>query len=255
MPVLISIVTVVYNGVSEIENTIQNVLGQAYTNLEYIVIDGGSTDGTLQIIEKYKGKLAYFVSEKDGGIYEAMNKAIPFIKGEWVNFMNCGDRFESAGTIARVFENNTENYDFIYGDYIADYEKKGRRLIKATIPRPPYQMILSHQSVFVRTRALKKFPFDTSYRISADLKFYEQCWKDGLKFHYHPQVISIRSHAGLSDTNRALAFQESGKVLMEFYDHDSINRMMKKLQFMHVIKSGAKKILPAFLQRLYRKNL
>ena len=252
---LVSIITVVYNGAGEIENTIINVLEQSYPNKEYIIIDGGSTDGTVAIIEKYKKQLSYFVSEKDTGIYDAMNKAVRFAKGEWINFMNCGDSFYSPQTITEVFEINKDKYDVIYGNYIANYNKNGQRLIKAALPQPPHQMVLSHQSIFARSKALKLFPFDTSLRISADLKFYEQCWKQGLKFHYYPQVISVRSHAGLSDINRTLAFRENSRVLEEFYDPKIVKRLMQKLKLMHLIKSGAKKILPSFLQRIYRKNI
>lgn len=89
----ISIITVVYNGISEIEKTIQSVLNQTYPNIEYIIIDGGSTDGTIDIIKKYQGQLAYWVSEPDEGIYYAMNKGIQKATGEWIHFRNCGDYF------------------------------------------------------------------------------------------------------------------------------------------------------------------
>ena len=255
MAPLVSIITVVFNGIADIENTIKDVLAQTYPNKEYIIIDGGSTDGTVAVIEKYRNELTAFISEKDSGIYDAMNKAMQWVNGEWVNFMNSGDSFYNHKTIAELFELNNEKYDIIYGNYIANYAKNGQRLIKAALPQAPHQMVLSHQSVFARSQVLRRFPFDTRLRISADLKFYEQCWKQGLKFHYYPQVISVRSHAGLSDINRTLAFRENSMVLEEFYDPKIVKRLMQKLKLMHLIKSGAKKILPSFLQRIYRKNM
>lgn len=91
----VSVVTICYNSVQFIEKTIQSVLSQTYPNIEYIVIDGGSTDGTKEIIEKYSSRISYWCSEKDRGIYDAMNKGIRKATGEWINFMNSGDCFVS----------------------------------------------------------------------------------------------------------------------------------------------------------------
>src|SRR5512133_3088942 len=85
---LISIITVVYNGIKTIEQTIQSVINQPYPNKEYIIIDGGSTDGTVEVIRKYKSDLAYWISERDNGIYDAMNKGIALAKGELIGILN-----------------------------------------------------------------------------------------------------------------------------------------------------------------------
>ena len=87
----VSVVTVCLNAVNEIERTMLSVLDQTYTNIEYIVIDGGSTDGTVDIIRKYQDRIAHFISEPDKGLYDAMNKGIDLATGEWINFMNAGD--------------------------------------------------------------------------------------------------------------------------------------------------------------------
>lgn len=99
---LISIVTVSYNAAATIEQTILSVINQTYRNIEYIIIDGGSTDGTVEIIKKYANKLAYWVSEPDKGIYDAMNKGIQKAKGEWINFMNAGDILYNSDVLAQV---------------------------------------------------------------------------------------------------------------------------------------------------------
>lgn len=100
---LISIVTVSYNAVLTIEQTILSVINQTYPNVEYIIIDGGSTDGTVDIIKKYEDKIAYWVSEPDKGIYDAMNKGVVVATGEWINFMNAGDIFTDGDVIDKLF--------------------------------------------------------------------------------------------------------------------------------------------------------
>ena len=106
---LISIVTVVYNGIKDIEKTIQSVIGQNYPKIEYIIIDGGSNDGTVEVIKKYADYVDYWVSEPDGGIYYAMNKGIEVAKGEWIHFRNCGDYFINESILMNFFANKIEN--------------------------------------------------------------------------------------------------------------------------------------------------
>ena len=118
---LISVVTVCYNAVNDIEKTIMSVLGQTYKNIEYIIIDGGSIDGTIDIINKYKEHISLFVSEPDKGIYDAMNKGLMKANGQWINFMNAGDTFASNSVISNIFgcnESDLIKYDVIYGDCI-----------------------------------------------------------------------------------------------------------------------------------------
>lgn len=99
---IISVVTVCYNAVTEIERTIQSVIGQSYPNIEYIIIDGGSKDGTVDLIRKYADKLAYWISEPDKGIYDAMNKGIAVSTGDWICFLNAGDWFAGTRVLAEV---------------------------------------------------------------------------------------------------------------------------------------------------------
>lgn len=116
---LISIITVVFNGEKYLEETIKSVINQTYENVEYIIIDGGSSDGTLDIIKKYEERIDYWVSEKDKGIYDAMNKGIDVASGEWLNFMNAGDKLNGKEILKYVFINsNIKNSDFIYSDTI-----------------------------------------------------------------------------------------------------------------------------------------
>ncbi len=111
----VSIITVVYNGIAHLEQTIQSVLNQTYDNVEYIIIDGGSTDGTVELIKKYEESIAYWVSESDGGIYDAMNKGISNATGEIVGLINADDWYET-GTIEKVVETfQNSEVDVVHG--------------------------------------------------------------------------------------------------------------------------------------------
>ena len=113
----ISVVTVCYNAADTIEKTMLSVLNQTYHDIEYIIIDGGSTDGTVEIIRKYADRIAYWVSEPDKGIYDAMNKGIKVATGEWINFMNAGDEFVDEGVIEKLFQNRTiDTVGVVFGD-------------------------------------------------------------------------------------------------------------------------------------------
>ena len=100
----VTVITVCYNAETGIEKTIQSVIGQTYQNIEYIIIDGGSKDHTLNIVNKYKDRISKVISEPDKGIYDAMNKGILAATGDWINFMNVGDSFFSPDTLSKVFE-------------------------------------------------------------------------------------------------------------------------------------------------------
>jgi len=119
--VKVSVITVVRNAVDKIESTVKSVLAQDYDNVEYIVVDGCSTDGTLEIIGRYRDRLASFVSEKDNGIYDALNKGIMMATGEWIGIMNAGDVFASDDVLSKVFGawQPLDGVGVVYGDAIA----------------------------------------------------------------------------------------------------------------------------------------
>ena len=119
----ISIITVCYNAVELIEKTIQSVLSQSYDNIEYIIIDGKSTDGTVEVIQRYAGRLAHWSSEPDGGIFDAMNKGLGLATGEWVNFMNAGDWFYDDDVVAQIVEKIDSKLTIIYGNTLYRREK------------------------------------------------------------------------------------------------------------------------------------
>ncbi|MGY3214980.1 glycosyltransferase family 2 protein [Mucilaginibacter sp. HD30] len=170
---ILSVVTVVYNNVANIERTMLSVLNQTYPAIEYIVIDGASTDGTLQIIERYKDKLGKFISEEDKGIYDAMNKGILAATGDYIIFMNSGDEFYSDDTVARVFA-SAEDADIYYGE-TEMMDEEGNNLGRRRHAAPEaftwrdfkYGMSISHQAIYIKRSLVE--PYDPKYQLSADI--------------------------------------------------------------------------------------
>ena len=179
MKPLVSVITVSYNAVSVIERTILSVIGQNYLNLEYIIIDGGSVDGTIDIIKNYQDQISYWISESDGGIYDAMNKGLLQSKGKWINFMNAGDTFSDMFVLDNIFsEEINENVGIVYGNtalfkngvFVESFENK-----PFWLSLMPFRgKGICHQSMFVKSDLAKRMMFDTSYRICSD---YDMCYK------------------------------------------------------------------------------
>lgn len=195
---VVTVVTISLNAATDLKFTMDSVLTQTYPSIEYIVIDGGSTDDSLSVIEARRKHLAYWISEPDNGIYDAMNKGIEHATGQWIIFMNAGDGFASSDVVEKAMNNASNNVDFIYGD--VEYMLHNRR---PRIPARPLDLMwqrisFSHQSLFSRTEAMKSNPFECSYRVVADYEFYFKMYNHGAYFKYVPIVISSISPAGFS---------------------------------------------------------
>lgn len=208
----ISVVTVCYNAVAGIERTIQSIINQTYSNIEYIVIDGGSTDGTLDIIEKYRDRIDYFVSEPDNGIYDAMNKGIKVATGEWINFMNAGDIFFSNDVIMKVVDNIMQDASIVFGDSIMTFEK-----FSFVVHANPFYMKLplhhsmgfTHQATFVLTQLAKRFKFDTSFKLAADYNMIISLYRSGYRFQQLNYPIAVFDMCGVSNQNIRLHSYET----------------------------------------------
>jgi glycosyltransferase involved in cell wall biosynthesis len=200
---LISIVTVVCNGEKYLEETILSVINQTYDNIEYIIIDGGSTDGTTDIIKKYEDKIDYWVSEKDSGIYDAMNKGIDVASGEWINFMNAEDSFYANDTLEKVFLNASfENIDVIYGNHKVVYPSKTRIVQAGDIKDIWKGSQFCHQSAFIASKVHKANKFNLFNRIGADFEFFYTLYKKNMSFKYIDIIVANYSAGGLSDIKR-----------------------------------------------------
>lgn len=219
---LITVVTVVYNDVKHIEETILSVINQTYPNIEYIIVDGGSTDGTVDIIKKYSDSIAYWVSEPDKGIYDAMNKGICKATGEWINFMNSGDVFHSSNVIIEIVVSDVfdTKVGVIYGD---TFLYKDRKFIKKFLNKPfwstpiPYRTGkgICHQSMFTRTKLAQKLLFNLKYRISADFDMTYRIYKLGYLFIYMPITVCNFDITGMSSSRLywKATYLETGRIL------------------------------------------
>lgn len=201
-PVL-SIVTVVYNGAASLRRTMDSVLSQGYANIEYIIVDGGSTDGTVDLLREYDERLAYWMSARDKGIYDAMNKGVGLCTGDWVAMINADDWYE-PGSVQRVVEAILEHPEanVIHGDIWMRYPNGERSLKRARVSGfllKYWEMVLNHPSFFVRRSFYQGRPFDERLRVSADHKWTYQAFRDVPEsFVYLPVPISNFSVGGAS---------------------------------------------------------
>ncbi len=198
----ISVVTVCYNAAVSIEQTMLSVLGQSYPDIEYIVIDGGSTDGTVDIIKEYADRLAYWVSEPDKGIYDAMNKGIAAATGSYINFMNAGDTFASDSVLAEIVPQINPNSQIVYGDVVLKY--RGTQFHREPLPLRWFYRTqpFCHQSSLVKLDLMKSRPFNCAYKIAADYDFFYESYNKGREFQYCKLTIATYNATNGISTDR-----------------------------------------------------
>lgn len=212
---LITVVTVCYNAVDELEKTMLSVLNQTYDNIEYIVIDGGSTDGTVDILKKYADRLAYWKSESDKGIFNAMNKGILKSTGDWICFINSGDFYYSNNVFDSIFNKpEYKNADVIYGEMLLDYSFGLFHVKPASLSSFNLCFPFSHPACFVKLSLMKQFLFnDSKYKLAADYDFFFKLYKMRKVFVYNEQIVSVfEAENGASSKNRILTYQEVSMI-------------------------------------------
>ena len=199
-----SIITVSYNAVKTIEKTILSVLEQSYTNIEYIIIDGQSTDGTLDIIKKYEKYIDCVISEPDNGIYDAMNKGIQLATGDIIGFVNSDDWYE-LDTIEKVVTCfNSTDAELIHGIVWFVEEDGSRKKMNGfrngeVAYEQLYYRMLPHLSVFAKKTIFEQCgKFDTNYQIAADYDWILRCFTSGVRFRYINSVIGSFRKGGVS---------------------------------------------------------
>ena len=217
----LSVITVVRNAVRDIERTMLSVLNQTYPHIEYLVIDGGSTDGTVALIEKYKGRIAKIISEKDAGIYDAMNKGLVLASGDYVLFMNAGDEIYAPDTVVNIFATQSEG-DIYYGEtemYSTKWESLGQR--RHCSPEKfdwrsfKYGMNISHQAIYVK-RSLAQ-PYDLKYHFSSDIDWIIKVAKKATCIVNTHKYVAKYMIGGVSKKNHFESLKERFLILVKHY--------------------------------------
>lgn len=222
----LSVITVCYNSEESMAQTMESVLSQTYKEIEYLIIDGMSTDSTLDIVRSYQKKYdnIRLISEKDTGIYNAMNKGAFYATGEYVFYLNSGDVFPDITTVQQVMAQiEKTGPDLIYGDIDVDYKTHKQRILYAGHKRLKKLWIalgitVCHQSVFVKTSLVKLRGFDESYKLWADQEWlmYVMEQKATVDTIEIPVCIYDGFGASSSAVNLELVFQESDRITKKY---------------------------------------
>ena len=212
---LFSIVTVALNAAPHIEHCIQSVLRQSFSDYEYLIVDGGSNDGTLGIVKRYESRIARWVSEEDQGIYHAMNKAIELARGRWIYFLGADD--EMRDCLEAVAPHLEDDRTVYYGDVYR--VRQGRRYGGAFGAFRMSRTNICQQAIFYPRAAFETRGFDRRYRIQADWEFNMWClWNPRFHLRYIPLVIAdFNDESGLSSREVDECFQEDYPAMLRSY--------------------------------------
>lgn len=230
----ISIITVSFNALHTIEQTIESVINQTYKNIEYIIIDGASTDGTTDIIKKYSDIISYWVSEPDNGVYYAMNKGIDVASGEYIFFLGSDDVLVSRDIIEKAVDYLVVDttIDMLSGQvWVVDEELCLQKKFTNSFSDEDIfnGKNIPHQGLFVKSAIMKKEKFDISYQIASDYDFILKCfYSDNVKIKKIDLMISFYSNGGMSSTldNRNA---EHATVMKKYHlNQDKINHGLRK---------------------------
>ena len=249
----LSIITINYNNYEGLKKTIDSVVAQTFYDFEWIVIDGGSTDGSRELIEQNANRFAYWVSEPDKGIYNAMNKGIDHAQGDYLLFLNSGDWLVDKTSLERSFSHQF-NADVLYGDCVfhyANHEARCRYPSSLTFEFL-YRSSLAHCSSFIKRETLAKEHYNEDYKIVSDLEFWVKVAFAGGSFCHLNEFVSVFDTTGVSSTNHDLDKAERKQMLSQYVpemiavDYDRLQEMQKQLsddQVQGVLKYGHKKKL------------
>jgi glycosyltransferase involved in cell wall biosynthesis len=210
-----SIITVNFNNKEGLRKTIESVIHQTFRDFEFIIIDGGSTDGSVDVLKEYSSQINYWVSEPDGGIYPGMNKGLRQAKGDYVNFMNSGDSFHSTDVLERIFSLDADA-DIITGTHVGsphpNVGKDGISLYTLCTGA------VDHQASFIKRDVALRHPYDEKYKIVSDWKFFiEALVIDDCSFFYTDTIVVDVDMTGISNTSLDLNRREREAVLRELF--------------------------------------
>ncbi|WP_309642390.1 glycosyltransferase family 2 protein [Flavobacterium sp.] len=260
----VSIITITYNDKAGLQKTFESVLNQTFKDFEFLVIDGGSSDGSKELIEEHQNQIDYWVSESDKGVYHAMNKGIKAAKGDFIIFMNSGDYFYNDKLLEEIAPMLTDEFDIYYGD---NYKISPNSKRLKTYPEELkfsffYHSCINHQSTFIRRSLFEKyFYYNEDYKIASDWEFfvYVICYAN-VPYKYLKKTIAMYDFTGISSNPKfaALLLKEKKQSMEKFFpafvdDYKDVNELNSKryLQFQYIkSKKIAYKILKATMSML-----
>ncbi len=248
---LISIITVVFNGEKHLEETIQSVINQTYDNVEYVIIDGGSIDGTLDIIKKYEDKIDYWASEKDAGIYDAMNKGLQLVAGEYIGILNADDFYEPSALKKSIelIKDNDADYSVAKVQYV-----NTKNIISPIFPLEKnkiYQeMFYPHISAFISRKAYKQVGlFKTQFKIAGDHDMALRIHLAGFRATYLDEIVGKLTEDGIS------AGISSNKESLSVAIENGKNKISAIFTYIsQIFKIAMVRILPQSLVKFIQKS-
>lgn len=229
----ISIVTVVYNNEKTIQDAIQSVLGQSYGNIEYVIIDGNSQDKTLNMIKDYKDQLGYFISEKDNGLYDAMNKGILACTGDVIGILNSDDLYQDLEVINDVMKQfiANPNLDILYGDLVYVKSDNINKVVRNWKSKTYYKRFFEngnvppHPSLFVKKQVYDEAGlFDLDYKIAADYEFMLRIFK---KYNFNSKYFNrlvVRMRLGGASNASFLSIIKQNKEVLNAWKKNNLKR-------------------------------
>jgi len=257
----VSVVTICYNAKCELPLTMESVLAQDYSDFEYIIQEGASTDGSSSVIESYRSKFEerginfIYNHGKDAGIYDAMNKGVQAANGEYINFMNAGDCFYSESVLSSIFSADSSSQEksptIIYGD-CAEYEYGRFNLFIKNMKGIEEVMPFSHQSVFAKRDFLIEHPFNLSYRYSADYDFLLTAYDLGVEFADCKEIVCITNKDGLSSVNYHDMLIESANILKSHNKYHHSEKELAKIERILKLKQFVLDHFPVFIKKAIR---
>ena len=225
---LFTVITVTYNAINTIERTIKSVQEQTYNQIEHIIVDGKSTDGTIELIKQLKDANTHWISEKDNGIYDAMNKGTSLAKGNYICYLNAGDVFHEKETVEKmmILAKANESPDILYGETVI-VDIKGEFLHNRRLKAPAkltwksfkQGMLVCHQAFIIHRRIFE--PYDLSYRFSADVDWCIRLMKESSSIVNTKLTLIKYLNEGVTTANRKESLKERYAIMSKHYGHFS----------------------------------
>ncbi|MGJ8645372.1 MAG: glycosyltransferase family 2 protein [Marinomonas colpomeniae] len=245
---LISIITIVYNDVENIEKTIKSILEQSYKNIQYIVVDGASSDGTKTILEKYKDNIDVFISENDTGISDAFNKGTKLVKGDYINYMNSGDSFIDNNSLLKFVHAIVDSNS----DVVTAFSRfSNSRIPKKVVSNTSFinkKSMISHQASFISKKLFDQYGlYDETFKVRMDYEFWLRVLPHSTLFFINETLVDY-ADGGISGKNTKLNFDEEVRA-----QRKNLNFIKREFYFVDsTLRYILKKVL-SFLKKLHKK--